>query len=177
MKKQTGKERVKKEWCYGIDLRILVALSLEDECWEFIQRITEDNVGDCYLISNMGRVYDCNKQLICEIYPDTTRGYNTVSLQLCPEGFRNFKVHRLVAMAFVPNPDPKSKCVVHHINSVRTDNRAENLLWVSTIEHKALHTLKANDELRYYQLVEDMRKAQPIKSTDSVFPFLWTEAC
>lgn len=76
MKKQTGKERVKKEWCYGIDLRILVALSLEDECWEFIQRITEDNVGDCYLISNMGRVYDCDKQLICENYPDTTRGYH-----------------------------------------------------------------------------------------------------
>lgn len=62
MKKQTGKERVKKEWCYGIDLRILVALSLEDECWEFIHRITEDNIGDCYLISNMGRVYDCDKQ-------------------------------------------------------------------------------------------------------------------
>lgn len=42
-------------------------------------------------------------------------------------------VHRLVAMAFVPNPD--NKPLVDHINRDKNDCRAENLRWVTYSEN------------------------------------------
>ena len=49
----------------------------------------------------------------------------------------NYAVHRLVALAFVPNPD--NKPMVHHANGNSLDNRSDNLAWVTPEEHRALH--------------------------------------
>lgn len=43
------------------------------------------------------------------------------------------KVHRLVATAFIPNPD--NKPYIDHINTIRNDNRIENLRWVTHTEN------------------------------------------
>lgn len=45
---------------------------------------------------------------------------------------RSVSIHRLVALAFVDNPNGKQ--TVNHINEIKTDNRAENLEWATSCE-------------------------------------------
>lgn len=47
------------------------------------------------------------------------------------------KVHRLVADAFLPNPDNLPE--IHHLNHERNDNRAHNLAWVIRTEQMDEH--------------------------------------
>lgn len=59
------------------------------------------------------------------------RGYSTVGLN--KNGiYKMMKVHRLVADAFLPNPDNLPQ--IHHLNHDTKDNRACNLKWVSKSE-------------------------------------------
>jgi len=50
------------------------------------------------------------------------------------DDFKSFKVHRLVAAAFIPNPDNLAQ--VNHLNGIKDDNRAVNLAWCDNSENQ-----------------------------------------
>ena len=76
-----------------------------------------------YSVSNMGRVRNdgTGKVLKSEIDID---GYYRVTLY---PGKKKFKIHRLVSIAFIPNPNELP--YVNHKNEDKTDTRVENLEW------------------------------------------------
>lgn len=82
-----------------------------------------------YQVSNFGRVKSLgnNKKRKEKILkPINNKGYQRV--HLCKDGKRKlFRVHRLVAMAFIPNPNNYTE--VNHIDECKTNNHVDNLEW------------------------------------------------
>ena len=83
-----------------------------------------------YKVSNYGRVKSVKKSLVLKTCGSGNR-YKTVAL--CNGMRKTFRVHRLVAAAFIPNPD--NKPCVDHIDGDKSNNRADNLRWVTTKEN------------------------------------------
>jgi hypothetical protein len=66
------------------------------------------------------------------------RGYPRVCIGNRPNR-KAYRIHRLVACAFIPNPENKK--TVNHINGIKTDNRVENLEW-ATYSENIIHAFK-----------------------------------
>ena len=77
-----------------------------------------------YKVSNYGRVKSVKKQLVLKICGSGNR-YKTVAL--CNGMRKTFRLHRLVAAAFIPNPDNLPE--IDHIDGNRANNDATNLRW------------------------------------------------
>lgn len=95
------------------------------EEWKFYKETKQSNQyrkgTQIYEISSLGRVRINGKIVEPKLH---SSGY------LC---IANTCIHRIVAKLFIPNPDNK-KCV-DHINTIKTDNRLENLRWVTYSEN------------------------------------------
>lgn len=110
-----------------------------------MEEIWKDVVGyeGYYQVSNLGRVRSLDriasngrkiKGKILSTKVNTPPYYPRVSLSVNGK-MKLAQVHRLVAQAFVYNPDPEHKTQVGHKDESRTNNRADNLEWVTPKEN------------------------------------------
>ena len=76
-------------------------------------------------------------------------GYHIVSLSLNGKKYTR-KIHRLVALAFIPNPENKSE--VNHKDGDKWNNDVSNLEWVTPLENTR-HA--CNNNIRYSVLTEE----------------------
>lgn len=90
-----------------------------------------------YLAGDDGAIYSANfhravgRMVQMRQFPNRF-GYLSVQLRLDGRG-RSMLVHRLVAMAFIPNPDALPQ--VNHRDGSKTNNSATNLEWVSASQN------------------------------------------
>ena len=86
---------------------------------------------DLYEVSNLGAVKSVRRNALMKKF--TNKGYEYA--HLCKNGKHfNAKVHRLVAVAFIPNPENKPQ--VNHKDGNKMNNRANNLEWATALENQ-----------------------------------------
>lgn len=94
--------------------------------------------GTNYYVHDDGAVF--NIKTMRFVKPQSNGRYNKVTLSINGKEHQ-YLIHRLVAKAFIPNPDNKPE--VNHINGDRFDNRVENLEWVTASENQS-HAVRTN---------------------------------
>ena len=113
---------------------------------EYCNEIWKDVQGyeGLYQVSNLGRVKSVDRVVHrsdginmfrtgkIKNAHDNGRGYLVVSLYKHNKGQFNY-VHRLVAQAFIANPD--NLPAIDHLNCNRADNKVTNLEWVTYSEN------------------------------------------
>lgn len=105
---------------------------------------------DLYEVSSHGRIKSLSrfiekdngtiqrfKEKILKLQSDAY-GYKVVALTKDKKA-TNKKFHRIIAEAFIPNPDNLPE--INHKNGIKSDNRIENLEWC-TRRHNLIHALE-----------------------------------
>ena len=144
-----------------------------EEIWKDIE-----GYEGLYQVSNMGRVKSLARTRNMNLHdhrsvaPVPERilkfgqslGYQAVTL--AKDGVnRTFRVHKLVALAFIQNPDRKPE--INHKDGNKHNNKAENLEWVTAKENQR-HAISTG-------LRNDMRRRKVINqySRDGVLLNVW----
>ena len=100
--------------------------SWDDEVWKDLPQL-----GGHYQVSNQGRIRKATKVLHPTVNWD---GYLRVRVTDKNGRKQQVALHRLVALAFIPNPDNKPQ--VNHRDGDRANCRAENLEWVTNAQNQ-----------------------------------------
>lgn len=128
-----------------------------------------------YWVSNLGRVKSCKFGKERILKPIKTRSY--FSVRFLKEGIeKTVLLHRIIAIAFIPNP--LNLPCIDHINQIKTDNRLENLRWVTHSEnminkqdrttHKNIYAnkggyevvIRRQNQIVYYKWFKTLEEAQ-----------------
>ena len=142
------------------------------EIWKDI-----DGYEGLYQVSNLGNVRSLNwgrRGIIRNLYlKKHNKGY--LHVELANDGAKKaFTVHRLVAMAFIPNPNNYG--FVNHIDEDKTNNNAENLEWCAQSQNMK-HTIGLHPEkyrvigkpyIRKEKVVQMSKSGEVLKVWDSL---------
>ena len=131
---------------------------IKEELWKDIK-----GYEGLYQVSNLGRVKSLNKNKVGRYSTYLKKGkilscnynhnrYGKITLYKNGK-HKEKRVHRLVAEAFIPNPDNKPQ--VNHIDNNSKNNKVENLEWV-TVKENVQHAYKIGatktSKIRQYNL-------------------------
>lgn len=83
-----------------------------------------------YAVTKDGQVWSYRRNIF--LRPTMRKGYLAVYLSKGGKGKACY-IHRLVALAYVPNPDNLE--TVDHIDGNKINNNAENLQWLSRVNN------------------------------------------
>ena len=99
--------------------------------WKNIERFNGK-----YAISNDGQIRNNITQIILKTSP-SPYGYLDVNVRPYGRSGKSFnlKIHREVALAFIPNSDPVVKYAVNHIDGNKLNNHVSNLEWCTNQEN------------------------------------------
>ena len=102
-----------------------------------------------YYVSKCGVIYSTYTKKLMSPSPQS-KGYRQTSFKMDNGCRRAETLHRVVALQFVHNPDPKTKKQVNHKNGNKSDCRACNLEWVTAKENDT-HAREMGLSPRYQQ--------------------------
>ena len=133
-----------------------------------------------YQVSNLGRIkslidkkYDLNENVVKIINRErilkqnlTKKGYCSVKLYKNGKG-KTYKIHRLVAEIFIPNPENKPQ--VNHIDGNKQNNCVTNLEW-NTNEENFNNAIKINlIKTKRIRLIDENNKEHIFDKVQDVF--------
>jgi hypothetical protein len=107
---------------------------LEDEIWKKYSDVYEvSNYGRVRSVDRIvkkkdGRLYELKGKVLTQM--DSGVGYRQVSLG---REQKAAKVHRLVGLLFIPNPELKK--TINHKDGIKTNNHYKNLEWATYAEN------------------------------------------
>lgn len=166
-------------------------LELTKQGIEIWRRVVIDDIVFDYEVSNLGRIKSLKSNLGgCERIGYGSKSYGYMRKILCytdengDKKYKAYLIHRLVAIMFIPNLS--NKPFVDHLDTNKTNNRVDNLSWVTHQENMNNNTTKNNiskgqkrksrrelsDEEKYpYVTKEDIlaEKWKPIKDYEGLY--------
>lgn len=90
-----------------------------------------------YKVSSDGRIKSVRNKRLLKVKKNISHGYMEIEFNINGKATYH-RVHRLVAMAFLPNPN--NLLYVNHKDGVKDNNKVENLEWISATDNN-LHAL------------------------------------
>ena len=121
------------KWQYAdpiSDYRTMKKSEMEKECAQWVKLAEYPQ----YRISKDGRIYSERIKNVIDL--KYACGYYRLPLKNKNGEMKNISIHRLVAMAYIPNPD--NLPIVNHIDGDKLNNKIENLEW-ATYKTNAKH--------------------------------------